>query len=301
MRADITRHFDRSCFFSTMSKIFPLPFYFIGKTTSHMTRSTFFIMALLASLPWPCTFAQQVMHVKTFQVKEAKQAVAVDRSHFYVINNSTIQKYDKLDGRQVASWDGSKEGIKHLNSGVVIGGKLYCANSNYPEIPMASAIEIFDVSTLEHIGSHSFGISNHGSLTWLDQKNGYWYIGFAHYAGKEASEGRDVRWTSLVKYTLDWHETEAWIFPASLVEAFTPKSNSGGAWAADGKLYLTGHDKAELYVVELPASGYALKHNATVPVRIHGQGIAVDRSVSGKTIVYGINRADNQVLVEEIK
>lgn len=238
---------------------------------------------------------------KIIQVTEAKQAVAVDKDYFYVINNSTIQKYTKSDGKLVKSWDGSAEGIKHLNSGVVIKGKLYCANSNYPEIPMASSVEIFDVKTLQHIGNHSFGINNHGSLTWIDQKDGFWYIGFAHYGGKEASEGRDVRWTSLARYSKDWKEVESWVFPENMIALFTPKSNSGGAFGKDGLLYLTGHDRPELYVMRIPIQGYTLEHIKTITVAIHGQGIAIDRSVKDKLVVFGINRAERTVVVEAIK
>ena len=246
-------------------------------------------------------FAQKPDEVKEFKVSEAKQAVAVDGLFFYVINNSTIQKYTKSDGKQVTSWDGTAQDIKHLNSGVVVAGKLYCANSNYPEIPMASSVEIFDTKTLRHIGTHSFGISDHGSLTWLDQKDGFWYIGFAHYGGKESSEGRDVRWTSLVKYTLDWQQVESWIFPKNIVALFTPKSNSGGALGSGSLIYCTGHDKPEIYVLKIPESGYTLRHVKTIPVSIYGQGIALDNSVKNRQIIYGINRATNTVIVQEIK
>lgn len=245
--------------------------------------------------------AQEAFAIQEFKVSEAKQAVAVDKHHFYVINNSTIRKYEKQKGTLLASWDGENEGIKHLNSGVVIEGKLYCANSNYPEIPMASSVEIFDTKTLTHTDTHSFGIAQHGSLTWLDQKQGFWYIGFAHYAGKEASEGRDVRWTTLVKYTLDWRQVEAWVFPKNVIDAFTPKSNSGGAIGKDGKLYLTGHDKPEIYLLEIPRSGYTLKYLKTIPSSIHGQGIALDHGVRDKVVIYGINRATNTVISEEIR
>jgi len=245
--------------------------------------------------------AKTITEVNRFQVSEAKQAVAVDDQYFYVVNNSTISKHSKDDGRQIAGWDGAADGIKHLNSGVVIHGKLYCANSNYPEIPMASSIEIYDTRTMQHIGNHSFGIAEHGSLTWIDQKDGFWWIGFAHYSGKESSEGRDVRWTSLVKYDMEFRQLESWIFPKNIVELFTPKSNSGGAWGNDGLLYCTGHDKPEVYVMKIPKSGYTLEHVATVAAPIYGQGIAVDRSVRNRQMIYGINRAASTVIVSEIK
>lgn len=258
-------------------------------------------MLLFIAVFYQSVFAQEALVISQFKVREAKQAVAVDKDNFYVINNSTIHKYEKKEGKLISSWDGEKEGIKHLNSGVVINGKMYCANSNYPEIPMASAIEIFDTKTMQHIDSRSFGISSHGSLTWLDQKDGFWYVGFAHYAGKEASEGRDVRWTTLVKYNLGWQEVEAWVFPKNMVEVFTPKSNSGGALATDGRLYLTGHDKPELYIMSLPESGYTLKHIKTIQSSIHGQGVAIDHSIKGKLVIYGLNRETNTIIVEEIK
>lgn len=245
--------------------------------------------------------AQQSKLLRTYSVKEVKQAVAVDERYFYTINNSTILKYDKASGVLISEWDGAPVGIKHLNSGVVIKGKLYCANSNYPTIPMSSSVEIFDVKEMKHIGSHSFGIAPHGSLTWVEQKDGFWYAGFANYAGKEASEGRDVRWTSIVKYNKDWAETESWIFPENLVALFTPKSNSGGVWSGDGKIYCTGHDRAEVYVLKIPASGYTLEHTKTIPVDIQGQGISIDKSVKAKTIIYGFRRSDNTVTVSEIE
>ncbi|WP_439556753.1 hypothetical protein [Dyadobacter sp.] len=245
--------------------------------------------------------AQSVRELSSIQVKEAKQAVAVDGGFFYVINNSTISKYSKKTNALVKTWNGENDGIKHLNSGVVIKGKLYCANTNYPEIPMASSLEIFDVNSMEHIGSHSFGIAPHGSLTWVDQKDGSWYAGFAHYGGKEASEGRDVRWTSLVRFDMEWRELESWIFPKNLIALFTPKSNSGGGWGADGSLYCTGHDRPELYVLKLPKSGYTLEHVATIPAPIEGQGIAFDHTAKGTVVLYGIKRSENVVTVSEIK
>lgn len=259
--------------------------------------STCLITAFLSNF----AFGQAAVERNRFKVPEAKQAVAVDESYFYVINNSTISKFEKSGGKLISTWDGAKEGIKHLNSGVVIKGKLYCANSNYPEIPMASAVEIFDVKKMEHVGTHSFGIAEHGSLTWIDQKDGFWWIGFAHYGGKEASEGRDVRWTSLVKYDKEWRQVESWVFPKNIISLFTPKSNSGGAWGKDGLLYLTGHDRKEVYVMKLPKSGYTLEHLKTVPAPIEGQGIAMDQSKSKQVILYGIIRSENTVTVSEIK
>jgi hypothetical protein len=249
-------------------------------------------------LVFSTTFAQSTS--REFQVEEAKQAVAVDATHFYVINNSTIRKYTKAEGTLVGTWDGTKQGIVHLNSGVVIKGKLYCANSNFPDQPMTSSVEIFDARTLQHTDTHSFGIAQHGSLTWLDQKDGYWYVGFAEYSGRNASAGRDGRWTSLVRYDRDWRQLEAWVYPQNLLERFAPMSNSGGSWGRDGLLYISGHDYPEVYVLKLPASGYTLEYLRTLPVPIAGQGIALDRTVKNKPVLWGINRAKHTVIRTEL-
>lgn len=246
-------------------------------------------------------FSQEGKEVRRYQAENGKQGVAVDKDHFYEINNSTIVKYRKDSGEAIARWDGAAQGIKHLNSGSVIRGKLYCANSNFPEQPMASSVEIFDAATLKHIGSHSFG-TGYGSVTWVDRHDGYWWVGFAYYSGRNATEGRDTRWTSVVKYSKDWVRLEAWLFPENIIRAFTPMSNSGGSWGRDGYLYCTGHDREELYVMALPESGYTLRHVKTIPVTIHGQGIAIDRSVKDRIVVYGIaERKESAVVVNEIR
>src|SRR5699024_554558 len=122
----------------------------------------------------------QVDSLLSFSASAARQAVAVDNEYFYAIDNRTIEKYDKSSGQLVQVWTDTSGFIQHLNSGVIYDGKLYCAHSNYPKLPMKSSIEIFDVRNLEHIGSHSFGIDV-GSATWLDIYEGHWYVAFAHY------------------------------------------------------------------------------------------------------------------------
>lgn len=246
-----------------------------------------------------CLSGQDYRETGRFAVPEARQAVAVDGKSFFVINNSTITKHDKKTGIQTAAWDGTAEGITHLNSGVVIRGKLYCASSNFPASPMAGSVEVFDAASLRHTGSHSFGIYT-GSLTWIDMHDGFWYAGFAHYTGPGSSEGKDTRWTSVVKFNRKWQRLESWMFPENLIELFTPYSNSGAAWGNDGKLYTTGHDACEIYVVELPRAGHVLKHVKTISTPTYGQGIAFDRTIKNRKIIYGISRKDKLIISFEI-
>lgn len=246
---------------------------------------------------------QRAHEINRFTIEKIThlQGVAVDEDFFYAFNDNAITKHRKEDGAIVDIWDGSKDArIKHLNSAIVIKNKLYCAHSNFPESPMASSIEIFDTRTLEHIGSHSFGIFA-GSATWIDERDGYWWVAFANYSGKHAIGGRDNRWTSLMKYNKDWNVVESWMFPENVLKAFAPNSNSGGTWNEAGLLYITGHDKPEMYVLKIPDAGYALEYTKTIPVINEGQGIAFDRSEKGREVLFGISRKGNEVIAMEIR
>ncbi len=227
-----------------------------------------------------------------FAVPEANQGVGVDRDHFYAINNYVIGKYDKKSGKQVKRWQGDKGGpILHLDSAMLMDGKLYAAHSNYPRWPMTSSLEIFDAQSLEHVGSHSFGI-RWGSLTWADWHDGHWWMGFANYdrllgPGK-TPYGHKVN-TVLIQFTKDFRPLQSWTLPKVILDKFEDMSNSGGSWGPDGYLYLTGHDPAELYRMRLPRAGSVLELVDIIPMNIRGQGIAWDRSERG--VIYGIIRA----------
>ncbi len=239
--------------------------------------------------------------VKSFDVPEANQGVGVDEAHFYAVNNRTIAKYDKETGKRVAIWEGPKGGaIKHLDSASIVDGKLYAAHSNYPEWPMTSSVEIWDAATLKHIGTHSFGVDR-GSLTWLDYHKGSWWGTFANYnrVFKRSPFAYGNKYTTqVVRFADDWRIAEAWLLPDALLEKFESMSNSGGSWGPDGRLYLSGHDPAEIYVMELPEAGSILNWVATVPADIAGQGIAWDRSVGD--VVYGIVRKDRRVTATRV-
>jgi hypothetical protein len=243
--------------------------------------------------------------IQRFQIKEARQAVAVDADAFYAVDNTAIAKYDKKTGAPIAIWEGvASSGAIHLDSAAVVDGKLYAAHSNYPAWPMVSSIEIWDAATLKHIESHSLGIER-GSLTWLDRDaKGRWWGAFANYNRvfdkSPVAYGNKYN-TQLVRFDTDWRVAEAWVFPDALVEKFDDMSNSGGSWGPDGKLYVTGHDNPELYVIELPEIGATLKWVGTIPAEIGGQGFAFDHSQPG--VIYGIIRKKdgNEVTVSRLK
>jgi hypothetical protein len=242
--------------------------------------------------------------LQRFQIKEARQAVGVDADAFYAVDNTTIAKYDKKTGTLITKWEGKGEGAIHLDSAALVDGKLFAAHSNYPAWPMASSVEIWDAATLKHIESHSLGIER-GSLTWLDRDaKGQWWGAFANYNRvfdkSPAAYGNKYN-TQLVRFDADWRVAEAWVYPDALVEQFDDMSNSGGAWGPDGKLYITGHDNPELYVMEIPAFGAELKWVGTIPAEIGGQGFAFDHSQPG--VIYGIIRKKegSEVTVSRLK
>jgi len=250
------------------------------------------LLAVLAVAPLVALGAPSLEQVGEFVVPEANQAVGVDDSYFYAVDNQVIGKYDKKTGKLVKKWAGDKKGpILHLDSAMLKDGKIYAAHSNYPEWPMTSSLEIFDADTLAPVASHSFGIQ-FGSLTWVDWKDGYWWMTFANYdrlLGPNKTPYGHKANTLMVKFTPDFHVVETWTLPKALLDRFEDMSNSGGSWGPDGYLYLTGHDPAELYRVRLPKSGSVLEVVDIIPMNIRGQGIAWDRAQPG--MIYGIIRA----------
>lgn len=250
-------------------------------------------VALLLSLAASAAAAQTAEVVRRYPAPEARQGVAVDARHLYAVDNSVIAKYDKQTGRKVAEWKGDPGRFPHLNSCNVVGRELVCASSNYPAVPMASSVEIFDPVRMTHTRSVSLG-PQVGSLTWVDRKDGFWWAGFANYGDRGGEPGRDTRWTTLVKFDDQWRRTESWLFPPTVIARMTPRSSSGGVWGDDGLLYVTGHDETEVYVLRLPEGGATLDHVGTIHVAVEGQAIAFDRSQP--RMLYGISRPRREIV-----
>ena len=261
-----------------------------------------FVVALgLLAAPTACAQepSRRFEEVRRFSAEEARQGVAVDDRHFYAISNRHIGKYDKGSGERVGGWEGAPDGpIIHLDSGIVLDGRLYCAHSNYPGVPMVSSIEVFDTDTLEHVESHSFGIFG-GSATWIDRADGHWWVAFGHYAGRGGVPDQGPAWTNLVKFDDSWRRVAGYVYPSEVVERFQQMSNSGGTWGEDGRLYATGHDDGEVFVLSLPTAGSILGLEEVIPVAAEGQGIAWDRSEPGT--LYSILRSSRAVVVSTLR
>ena len=236
--------------------------------------------------------------LRRWRPRGANQGVAVDAHHFYGIGNYVVGKYDKTTGARVAEWVGLRGGPTiHLNGGIIQDSQLVLAHSNFPQLPMASSLEYFDPVTVQPVKSVSLGI-RHGSLTWAEKKDGFWWACFAHYNDQGTAPGTDNRSTLFGKFDDQWNLLESWIFPAQVVTNWGKSSSSGGSWGDDGLLYTTGHDEKELYVLRLPKMGVALEYVTTIEVPFEGQSWAWDRS--DKRVIYGIIRRTGEVVVARI-
>ncbi len=228
--------------------------------------------------------------IKRFNAYYAWQGVAVDKHHFYAIDNNHISKFT-LDGDSVTTWyESNKNKICHINSGFVQGGKLYCAHSNYPQVPMASSIEVFDTKSMKHVETVSLGIDV-GSCVWITPGKKCRYVFFAHYADIGSEKGKDVSWSQLVQYDKKWRRMQAWVLPKELVKEITPSSLSSGI-LIDNIFYCMGHDHRKCYLLKLPKYGMQLDWIGTINVPIPGQAIAID----GNGDMWGIDRNNRQVI-----
>jgi outer membrane protein assembly factor BamB len=199
--------------------------------------------------------------------------------------------HSKENGEQISAWAANRKvaaqaHFQHMNSGTVIDGKLYVAHSRFPLALNDNSVEVFllENGSIRHEATIRMP-KDHGSLTWIDKKSDdSWWMCYAVY-GKPQN-----RKTTLVKYCSDkgsFIEQQSWIFPAEVVDKWGVMSCSGGSWGADGKLYVTGHDNAEVVVLEMDSAA-ALRYVRSEPVAgIAGQAIAWDRSVE-KPSLWGI-------------
>ncbi|MCX6941283.1 MAG: hypothetical protein NTX09_11210 [Verrucomicrobia bacterium] len=236
--------------------------------------------------------------LRRWKPRGANQGVAVDAHHFYGIGNYVVGKYDKTTGARVAEWVGLRGGATiHLNGGLIQDGQLVLAHSNFPQLPMASSLEYFDPATVQPVKSLSLGI-RHGSLTWAEKKEGFWWACFAHYNDQVTAPGTDNRSTLFGKFDDQWNVLESWIFPPQVIASWGKSSSSGGSWGDDGLLYTTGHDEKKLYVLRVPKMGVTLDYVTTIDVPFEGQSWAWDRS--DPRVIYGIIRRTGEVVVARI-
>jgi hypothetical protein len=75
-------------------------------------------------------------------------------------------------------------------------------------------------------------------------------------------------------------------------------SSSGGGWGPDGRIYVSGHDRPELYALRIPPGGGILDHVETIGMEAEGQAIDWDESQPGT--LYGITRRTREILAMKV-
>jgi hypothetical protein len=232
--------------------------------------------------------------IARWNAPEAGQGVAVDGAHVYAIGNFVIARYNRATGAREAAWRGERGGlIGHLNSCFVEGNELWCANSNHPRLPFANSVEIFDKVSLAHLRTIPLGIMDEGSLVWFDRLGSDWIVGLAQYNDETGLAFKTNSFAGVQFHDERWRRVGGWALPPALVERMAPQAASGGAIGADGLLYMTGHDRPEMYVLARPARGPYLIHVATIAIDAEGQAFDFDESRPGE--VCAISRPNRQI------
>lgn len=271
-------------------------FHLTGLVSTMVAASFAYLSPVLAeALPQP-GLSYAIPEIR-LPAPQARQGVAADGSSIYAIDNSTIARYAIPDGKLLGSFEGSAETFPHLNSCVVVKAELVCASSNYPAIPHRGTAEFFDATSLAHLRTVVLP-QNPGSLTVLNRHGDRWWAIFANYDAKGGVPGKDHRDTLIAELDDDFRIARQWSLPASVLERLAPYSLSGGSWNADGRLYVSGHDKPEVYVLALPESGKELRHVATIAVPFFGQ--AIDFDPRDATLLWGIDRKTKTVIASRM-
>ncbi len=235
------------------------------------------VCSLATAQPAPVAWKQSAK----FEAPEAKQAAAADQRYLYAIDNTVVAKYDRATGKRVAVSTGP---ARHLNSGFFWEGKLYCAQSNFPQKPELSEIKVLDPATMQLSTFKDFGDYG-GSLTWCVRRDENWWCNFARY-GEANGE------TFLVQFDNEWKEVGRWTYSVDLIKRLGAYSLSGGVWRDDA-LLVTGHDDGWLYELRLPKNGRVIDLVEIMSVPFTGQGIADDPVTGG---LVGIHRASRWIL-----
>lgn len=217
----------------------------------------------------------------------ATQAAAADGQNVYAISSTSLARYDRSTGRLLAT--ATTPDTKHLNSGFVHEGKVWCGHSNYPATPHESDIRVYDPAT-ETLTVHHVFPDPPGSLVWCIVRGGRWWCCFAHY-------GEDNARTVLVEYEPGGfnHERRRFTFPAAVVDDWDGMSGSGGVWDGD-TLLVSHHHFRVLYRLRLPTMGDTLELVEAVHCPFPGQGFAIDPVTGG---LVGIDRSRPAVAFAE--
>jgi len=246
----------------------------------------FFLGSLMAmTVISSCLAGEAYVEKSAMSSAHASQAAAADERFVYAVSSTDIAKLDREGGKELAVSTGK---AAHLNSAVLIDGKVYSAHSNFPLKPEQGDIRVLDPKTMKLEVFHQFE-NPPGSITWVLKREGSWWCHFAGYAlEKEKS--------CLVRFDAEWKETGRWSYPPELMKDWGAMSLSGGIWQGD-VLLATGHDKKLIYRLRVPEKGGMIEWQGSIPSPFPGQGIAADPKTGG---LVGIDRKRKAVIFAEL-
>jgi hypothetical protein len=249
------------------------------------------VLLLVAAAPAPATStlvrAPGWTTTHLLATPHATQAAAAGGGDVYVISSTAVARYDRGSGRLVTT--ATTPDTRHLNSGFVHAGKVWCAHSNYPATPQESDIRVFDPATGTLAVHHVFR-DPPGSLVWCVVREGRWWCCFAHYGDANAR-------TVLIEYEAGSFDRERrrLTFPREVVADWDGMSASGGIWDGD-TLLVSHHHFRVLYRLRLPATGGELELVEALHCPFPGQGFAADPVTGG---LVGIDRDRRAVVFAE--
>lgn len=271
-----------------MKTIEQLKYYYYKAASTDWIRYTFYILVAIGIMVLLYIFLfrnNEYMRLdagRVYKAKEATQGVAIDKKYVYAISNSQIGKYGRKSGKRVLS---KKFPFKHLNGGTFVNGDLVVVN-NPPKQPKNNALVWINPTTLDVIDIMPLPEVK-GSLTWVDWAWDKWWVCDAHYK-------KHTKDTAIYCFNQDWMLEGYWKLPKSVIKHIEPYSLSGGAWFGE-YLCVSGHDKPEMYILDLPQNEVHAKLLRTIQVCFDGQGFAFERG-KGSVYAWGVRRDDAVVV-----
>ena len=220
----------------------------------------------------------------------------MDRSYFYAVDNTSITKHSRETGAPLLQFAGVDGGpLIHMDSGAV---------GRWPAVRGALQLQRVADGELRgglrraHAESRRLAQLRHRPrVTHLDRPrhDGYWWAAFANYDRVfDGAVYGDTDNTQVVRMNDRFEVVAGYTIPTEILDRFRPMSNSGGSWGPDGRLWITGHDLGEAYVMEPPRAGSELRWIATVRLPgVEGQGIAWDLSGPRPTL-WAIKRSTDR-------
>ena len=249
--------------------------YYYKAINTDWVRYTFYILVVIVALLllYHIFFQNSCAKLdagRIYKAKEATEGVAIDKRYFYAIGHDKVGKYSRKSGKRVIA---KKLPFKHIKGGKIVNDDLVIINTP-PGRPEQNALIWLDVETLEMIDMMTLPHIQ-GEITWIDWAWEKWWICDAQYK-------KNVKETTIYCFNPDWVLEGFWKLPKDVVRSIEPKSLSGGAWFGE-MLCVSGYEKPELYVLDLPEKKIHAKLLRLLLVCFDGQGFTFER---GKESVY---------------